>query len=194
MMSYEKLSELNDSDLTREVLHGTTLAWDVLFQRKEPMLHEFLLHLLRDEYKTEEKDQETWIKFWHYCRSHPEAEIRNVDTFIRTIAFQLAFARPAKKQLDYVPLNGSEKYIGDPVPDELAMLCEMQERQLLEEHMNKLPQRRQMIVRMRLKGHSFPAIEKALGLKKNSASSAFWKGIRQLLQSFGITECPENLF
>jgi DNA-directed RNA polymerase specialized sigma24 family protein len=190
-MTNQELSKLSDADLMVHVLEGSDFAIYVLHERKKGMLKGYLHNLLHDEYRREEVFQETWIKLCKFWKAHPGMEIKNIDGLICRSAYNVAFPRKRKTELEFIPLDDEMQETVKDERDDESMYRE--QCKLLDKHIDMLSPRKKNIVLLRHQGYSFVAIEAMLKLRAHTASSQYSKAVKIILESFGINT-DENIF
>ena len=178
-MSKNDLSKLSDAELFRHVRAGTPNALDVFRERKnKSTLMSYFHNVLHNAANEREADMNTWENALIYLYEHPEAEVKSIDGWLRTIAYHCMIDIIHNEEdiydFDFVPDSP------DTVPDELAMLIGEEDHQLLEWGIMQLPPRMRLIVRLVLEEKPYAEIEKIMGLKPKSGSSFHKKAVERL--------------
>jgi DNA-directed RNA polymerase specialized sigma24 family protein len=192
-MSIHDLSQLSDAELIMLVRHGAENAFYVLRKRKnDKMLKAFFYHVLRDEQKEKEADQETWLSVFEELCLLNCAEIKDFDKWLRTIAYHKAMDTVRRNYT--VSMDATESEPADDAPSELDMLIRSQLHEMLVQYIPLLPQYMQKVVTLYLQYKSFADIDRELGWSEGSASSIFTKAVKYLAPFFGTGGQHKNNF
>ncbi|WP_120336612.1 RNA polymerase sigma factor [Sphingobacterium siyangense] len=156
--------------ILHKLSRGNQIALRVLYDKYAQMVYQFALHILKDEHIAEEIVQDTFLQLWD---SREKIDIdSNIRTFIYVISRNKCFNR--LKQLKryhslFEPLcsEGSHDCISEQDP-----LAEKEVNEALEQLVQKLPKKQQLVFRMsRFEGLSHQEIAQQLSISTNTVKN-----------------------
>jgi RNA polymerase sigma-70 factor (ECF subfamily) len=170
---------LTDADLLSHFRAGDECALEVLFERYEAPLFQFLVGVLRDHHQAEDVLQETFIKA---LERHEDVDPARFRGWLFTVAYRHALL--AKRRLRRRPPPAADAAalgLPDPgrAPPELAEAQEQAGR--LRMLLEQLPAGQREVIRARVyEGKRFREIAAAMGCPLNTTLARMHEGLKRL--------------
>lgn len=160
----------DDIVILQKLLQGNQIALRELYDKYAQMVYQLAFHILKDEQIAEEIVQDTFLQLWGSREKIDAAS--NIRTFIYVISRNKCFNR--LKQLKryhslFEPLLIEESYNHISEQDPLA---EKEVTEALEQLVQKLPTKQQLVFRMsRFEGLSHQEIAQQLSISTNTVKN-----------------------
>ena len=174
-----------DAALVREMILGSPLALEALYDRHATAVFSAAMRVSRDQSVAEDVVQETFLKAY---RQLGRFESRaNFSTWLHRIAVNCSsdLIRGRKHQeaghdaSDLEALDSADEQRVDPSPERLMLSTEVQDK--VNRAMQALtPMERAAFVLRHFEGQSIEEISRALGLKANAAKHSIFRAVRKM--------------
>ncbi|HXG09356.1 MAG TPA: sigma-70 family RNA polymerase sigma factor [Gemmataceae bacterium] len=171
------MADISDARLLARFRAGDASALELLFERYEAPLFQFLVGMLRDHHQAEDVLQETFVRALERLDGVDPDHLRG---WLFTVAYHQALLarRRQKRRLPPIPSRGS---IPDPHPGPLSRAAQHDDARRLQELLEQLPAGQREVIRQRVyEGKRFREIAAALDCPLNTALARMHEGLKRL--------------
>src|SRR5262245_63258566 len=184
------MADISDAQLLSRFRKGDESALELLFERYETPVFQFLVGMLRDHHQAEDVLQETFVRALERLEGVDPDHLRG---WLFTVAYHQAMLakRRQKKQLSRLPdQNGAP----DPDPGPLLQAAQRDDARRLQELLEQLPAGQREVIRQRIyEGKRFREIAAALGCPLNTALARMHEGLKRLRHLWERAHAPARL-
>ena len=168
---------MSDAQLIAAFRKGESKCFDEIIERHEKRLRHFLYHVLHNTTLVDDALQETFTAAWNKIRSGQYHEEGNFGTWLSTIAFHAAMRMLRNENHFIHPEHLPE------LPEEQFEDGQADEKQLLDDILQKLPEHERQAIMMHDKnGLDYEAIGKELRIRPSSARRNHERAVTHLKQ------------
>jgi RNA polymerase sigma-70 factor (ECF subfamily) len=170
------MADISDADLLARFRAGDASALEVLFERYEVPIYQFLLGVLRDHHLAEDALQETFVRALQRLDGVDPEHLRG---WLFTVAYHQAMLvrRRRKRPTAALEANG----VADPMPGPLFEAQRDDDARRLQELLQRLPEAQREVIRQRVyEGKRFREIAAELGCPLNTALARMHEGLKRL--------------
>jgi RNA polymerase sigma-70 factor (ECF subfamily) len=166
-----------DADLLRRFHAGEESALDLLFDRYETPLYQFLVGMLRDHHQAEDVLQETFLRALERLEGVDPDHLRG---WLYTVAYHQAMLAKRRQKKHFAPENDSPDQ-PDPSPGPGAKAEERERAGRMRLLLDQLPSNQREVIRQRIyEGKRFREIAAAMNCPLNTALARMHEGLKRL--------------
>ncbi|HEY8389047.1 MAG TPA: sigma-70 family RNA polymerase sigma factor [Parasegetibacter sp.] len=168
----------NEKDLFLLIAEGDEQAFSQLYRQYLPMLHSFLIKMLKQEQAVQEVIQETLIRIWLNRDKLPEVDYPRA--WVSKIALRECYRYLRKNSIQIIePI--SENDSASVMNDGQNRLTLSETRNIILRAIESLPERRKLIyILSRTQGLKIPEIAKSLGLSPGYVKNALVLALKEI--------------
>jgi RNA polymerase sigma-70 factor (ECF subfamily) len=172
------MTDLGDAELLTRFRSGDASALDVLFERYETQLFQFLFGVLRDHHQAEDVLQETFIRALERLDGVDPAHLRG---WLFTVAYHQAMLAKRRQKPRLPVFQQSNGTVADPSPGPWFQVQAQDDARRLRELLDQLPANQREVIRQRVyEGKRFREIADALNCPLNTALARMHEGLKRL--------------
>jgi RNA polymerase sigma-70 factor (ECF subfamily) len=172
------MAEISDAELLIRFHAGDESALEVLFERYESPVFQFLVGMLRNHHQAEDVLQETFVRALERLEGIDPDHLRG---WLFTVAYHqamLAKRRQKRKQPGPIP---SPNGVPDPHPGPLQHVAQDDDARRMRELLEQLPAGQREVIRQRVyEGKRFREIAADLDCPLNTALARMHEGLKRL--------------
>jgi len=178
-----------DIAILQKLFAGNQIALKVLYDKYAQMVYQFAFHILKDEHVVEEIVQDTFLQLWE-SREKINTE-SNIRTFIYVISRNKCFNKLKQLQryhniFEPLQIESFHDHIFEQDP-----LAEKEVNEALEQLVQKLPAKQQLVFRMsRFEGLSHQEIAQQLSISTNTVKNHLVSSLKFIKEELKRT--PED--
>jgi RNA polymerase sigma-70 factor, ECF subfamily len=166
----------SDAELLQSFHSGQDGALDVLFDRYEAPLFQFLVGMLRDYHQAEDVLQETFVRALQRLEGVDPGHLRG---WLFTVAYHQAMLAKRREKRPARDVNRHEQY--DPSPDPGAQAEQRENARRLRRFIDQLPAQQREVIHQRMyEGKRFREIAADLNCPLNTALARMHEGLKRL--------------
>jgi RNA polymerase sigma-70 factor (ECF subfamily) len=172
------MADIPDAVLLSRFRSGDECALELLLERYETPLFQFLVGMLRDHHQAEDALQETFVRALERLDGIDPDHLRG---WLFTVAYHQAmlFKRRARQGKPCASLEPDAA--ADASPGPLRMAEHREDAQRLQALLQQLPSSQREVIRQRIyEGKRFREIAEALGCPLNTALARMHEGLKRL--------------
>jgi RNA polymerase sigma-70 factor (ECF subfamily) len=167
----------SDAELLQRFHSGENGALDVLFDRYETPLFQFLVGMVRDHHQAEDVLQETFVRALQRLDGVDPEHLRG---WLFTVAYHQAMLAKRRRQWRHAP-GARTPDQPDPGPDPGAQAEERENAGRLRNLLEHLPPQQREVIRQRMyEGKRFREIAADLNCPLNTALARMHEGLKRL--------------
>jgi RNA polymerase sigma-70 factor (ECF subfamily) len=166
----------SDAELLQSFHSGVDGALDVLFDRYEAPLFQFLVGMLRDYHQAEDVLQETFVRALQRLDGVDPGHLRG---WLFTVAYHQAMLAKRRQKRPARDVNRHEQF--DPAPDPGAQAEQRENARRLRRFIDQLPAQQREVIHQRMyEGKRFREIAADLNCPLNTALARMHEGLKRL--------------
>lgn len=172
------MTDSSDAELLCRFRSGSAYALEMIFERYETPLFQFLVGILRDHHQAEDALQETFVRALERL---DRVDVDHLRGWLFTVAYHQAmlFQRRQKARL---PSGGdSHGPVPDPSPAPWLQAAAQEDARRLRELLAQLPANQREVIRQRIyEGKRFREIAAAMECPLNTTLARMHEGLKRL--------------
>src|SRR5260370_6630679 len=174
----DRMPDISDAALLLRFRSGDALALDLLFERYEAPLFQFLLGILKDHHRAEDALQETFVRALSHLEGVDPDHLRG---WLFTVAYHEAMLLRRKDRTRATdPLPAADDF-ADDAPDPYQQVARADQARRLQHLIGRLPAAQQEGIRQRVyEGKRFREIAQSLDCPLNTALARMHEGLKRL--------------
>jgi RNA polymerase sigma-70 factor (ECF subfamily) len=166
----------SDAELLQRFHSGEDGALDVLFDRYETPLFQFLVGMLRDYHQAEDALQETFVRALQRLDGVDPGHLRG---WLFTVAYHQAMLAKRRQKRPARDVDNYEQR--DPAPDPCAQAEQRENARRLRRFIDQLPAQQREVIHQRMyEGKRFREIAADLNCPLNTALARMHEGLKRL--------------
>jgi RNA polymerase sigma-70 factor (ECF subfamily) len=166
---------VSDAELLTRFRAGDEVALELVFERYEAPVFQFLVGILRDHHGAEDALQETFVRALERLDGVDPDHLRG---WLFTVAYHQAMLAKRRQKHGGSPLTA---HAADPAPGPSLRAEQGDDARRLRELLGRLPAAQQEVIRQRVyEGKRFREIAAALGCPLNTALARMHEGLKRL--------------
>jgi len=172
------MADIADAELLTRFRSGDASALDVLFERYERPLFQFLVGVLRDHHQAEDVLQETFVRALERLDGVDPAHLRG---WLFTVAYHQAMLAKRRQKPRVPALNEKNGAVADPSPGPSLQAQTRDDARRLRELLDQLPPLQREVIHQRVYlGKRFREIADDLNCPLNTALARMHEGLKRL--------------
>lgn len=171
------MADVSDSELLVRFRAGDDSALELLFERYESPVFQFLVGVLRNHHLAEDALQETFVRALERLDGVDPNHLRG---WLFTVAYHQAMLLKRKQKKEHPRIPGHNG-VADPHPGPVLRAEQQDDARRLRELLDKLPAGQREVIRQRVyEGKRFREIAATLDCPLNTALARMHEGLKRL--------------
>lgn len=172
------MADISDAQLLARFRAGEEAALELIFERYEAPIFQFLTGMLRNHHLAEDVLQETFVRALERLDGVDPDHLRG---WLFTVAYHQAMLARRKQKKHPAPISHHQNGVQDPHPGPLTRAAQHDDARRLQELIEKLPTGQREVIRQRVyEGKRFREIAAALDCPLNTALARMHEGLKRL--------------
>lgn len=172
------MTDISDAELLSRFRSGCSPALEMIFERYETALFQFLVGILRDHHQAEDALQETFVRALERMDSVDPDHLRG---WLFTVAYHQALLARRQQKARMVSVERHNGVVKDRAPAPWLQAAALDDARRLRELLEQLPAPQREVIRQRIyEGKRFREIAAELQCPLNTALARMHEGLKRL--------------